>query len=515
MKSTPLCLLRCFAALALAFTAGDAAFAAGQAAGAQTSRQDGANELSLTVGRSVLLDTAEPVQRVAVGLGDFAEAQVITPTEIMVNGKAAGETTLILWETGGNREFFNVTVLASNAAAAGHLDGIRRELRTELPGQDVKVAQENGSVFLRGTVNDLGSSARAVQIASVAGKVVNLLNVKVPQSKPQILLKVVFASVDRTKSKQLGINLFTNGLGNTYGAVSTGQFNPPQELPDSTGALKTTLSNDLNLFAFFPGLNLGATIQALEDKGLVQVLSEPNVLTEDGKQGSLLAGGEYPFPVIQGTSGGAPTVTIMFKEYGVKLNFIPTITPRGTIHLQVAPEVSSLDFTNAVTVDGFQVPAISVRRVKSEVELSQGQSFAIGGLLDNRTTETMMKIPYISNIPILGKFFQSISRTKTNSELIVIVTPELVQPVPGGSVPLPKFATPFLPPNSTTAMHQPDGNAAAAPAAQGTIPVEQLIDSMKAEQPLADTGGYAPAGGSSGGGSGASGSGSGSGGGPQ
>lgn len=509
MKATTTYFFRCFAALALATCVGGSTLMAAQAA-TQTSRQDAANELSLTVGRSVLLDTAEPVERVAVGLGDFAEAQAITPTEIMVNGKAPGETTLILWEKGGNREFFNVTVLASAAAATGHLDGIRRELRAELPGQDVKVAQENGSVFLRGTVSDLTSSDRAVAIAGAAGKVVNLLNVKVPQSKPQILLKVVFASVDRTKSKQLGINLFTNGLGNTYGAVSTGQFNPVQELPDSSGALKTTLSNDLNLFAFFPGLDLGATIQALENKGLVQVLSEPNVLTEDGKQGSLLAGGEYPFPVIQGTSGGGPTVTIMFKEYGVRLNFIPTITPRGTIHLQVAPEVSSLDFTNAVTVDGFQVPAISVRRVKSEVELSQGQSFAIGGLLDNRTTETLMKIPYISNLPILGKFFQSISKTKSNSELIVIVTPELVQPAPAGSVPLPKFPEAFLPPNSATAMHQPDGNPVAAPVAPGTIPVEKLIESMKPEQPLSDTGGYS-AGGFSGAGAGSGGSGGGAG----
>lgn len=453
-------------------------------------RQDATNDLALVVGRSVLLDCAQPVQRVAVGDASFAQATAISPTEIMVDGKAAGETTLIIWEKGGTREFFNITVRPSSAPSNDVLEGVRRELRAELPGQTLKVSLENGSVFLRGTVNDLTSSDRAVAIASAAGKVVNLLDVAVPAAKPQILLKVVFASVDRTKSRQLGINLFSSGYGNVLGGVTTGQFSPPTISWQGTGSsltTQTTLSNELNIFAFLPGLNLGGALEALEQKGLVQVLSEPNVLTEDGKLGTLLAGGEYPYPIVQGSSvGSGPTVTIMFKEYGVRLNFIPTITPRGTIHLQVAPEVSSLDFTNAITLDGFQIPAIDVRRVKTEVELSQGQSFAIGGLLDNRTTETLSKIPYISNIPILGKFFQSISRTKTNTELIVIVTPEIVQPSPGGTIPTPRYTQPFLPPNSTMPMHQPDtgiGTAQAAPA-PATMPVEKLLQSMKPEQQL-------------------------------
>ena len=473
------------------------AHAAQASAGSQVARQDGANDLSLFVGRSVLLDTAQPVQRVAVGLGDFAEATVISPSEIMVNGKAAGETTLILWESGGNREFFNLTIRPSTTAAVDRLEGVRREIRNELAGQNVRVSQENGSVFLRGTVNDLTSSDRAVQIASAGGKVVNLLNVNVPASRPQILLKCNFASVDRTRSKELGINFFSTGFGNVISGVSTGQFSPPSlSLGSSSGTTTATasLSNDLNLLAFFPGLDLGATIRALEDKGVVQLLSEPNVLAEDGKQGSILAGGEYPFPVVQGSSvgGGGPTVTIMFKEYGVRLTFLPHITPQGTIDLQVVSEVSSLDFSNAVTISGFQVPAIAERRVKTEVELGKGQSFAIGGLLDNRTTETLQKIPYISNIPILGKFFQSISKNKTNSELIVIVTPEIVQAVPEGTIANPKFTESFMPPNSTTPMHHPDGTgtspvAAAAPA-HTTIPVEQLVNQTKNVPQLVDSG---------------------------
>lgn len=454
----------------------------------QVTRQDATNDMALIVGRSVLLDCAQPVQRVAVGSPTVADATPISPLEVMVNGKAPGETTLILWERGGSREFFNITVRAGAADTNDRMDSLRRELRNELPGQPLKVSFENGNVFLRGTVDSLTDSARAVQIASAGGKVVNLLDVKVPAATPQILLKVMFASVDRTRSKQLGINLFSTGFGNVLGGVTTGQFSPPAiGIAPGQGA---TLSNELNLFAFLPGLNLGATLQALEQRGLVQVLAEPNVLTEDGKLGSFLAGGEYPYPVVQGSSvgGASPTVTIMFKEFGVRLNFIPTITPRGSIHLQVAPEVSSLDFANAVTVSGFQVPAIDVRRVKTEVELSQGQSFAIGGLLDNRVTDTFNKIPFIGDVPILGKFFQSVSRTKSNTELIVIVTPEIVQPVPGGSIATPRYPMAFMPPNSRTPMHTPESGAASAASAPGTMPVEQLIESMKPEKPLPDTG---------------------------
>jgi len=254
-----------------------------------------------------------------------------------------------------------------------------------------------------------------------------------------------------------------------------------------------------------PGLNVGATLQALETRGLVQILSEPNVLAQNGKQGSILAGGEYPYPVVQASgTGGAPTVTIQFKEYGVRLNFIPTLTPRGTIRLQVAPEVSSLDFTNAVEISGFQVPAIDVRRVNTEIELSKGQSFAIGGLLDNRTTETFQKIPFIGDLPILGKFFQSISKNKTNTELIVIVTPEIVDPIPAGA-PLPgvKFTEPFMPQNSGTPMHTPESANAGAEATHppDVIPVEKLIDSMKPETPLVIDSSYSATGGGTSGGS--------------
>ncbi len=452
-----------------------------------TGAKDSTRVLTLNVGRSVVVDTPRPVKRISVGLGDFAEANAVSPTEVLINAKAVGETSIILWDISGARQFIHITVQADTTAADDHLESVRRELQTEMPDQALKVSAANGSVFLRGTVKDLNSSDRAVQIASTAGKVVNLLYVEVPPSDPQVLLKVRFAAVDRNRSKQLGINLFSTGLGNAIGGINTGEFSPPTvSAPSSTSSATATISNELNLFAFFPGLNAGATIEAMESKGVVEVLAEPNLLAASGKKASFLAGGEYPYPVVQASASGSGAVTISFKEYGVRLSFIPTVTPRGSIRLKLASEVSSLDFTNAVEISGFEVPAIATRNVKTEVELGDRQSFAIGGLLDNRETDTFQKVPFIGSIPILGKLFQSISKNKTNTELIVIVTPEIVAPIPAGA-PLPqlKFPEKFLPPNSGIPMHTPDGTPT-PDVPPPTMPVEKLLESMKPEKGLTD-----------------------------
>jgi pilus assembly protein CpaC len=251
---------------------------------------DASNDLSVTVGKSVVLDLAKPIRQIVMGLGDFAEAQAVSPTQVLVNGRAAGETTLIIWDASGTRQFFNVTVRDSTYASQDQLESIRRQLRTELPGQDVSVSIEGANVFLRGTVDDLTAASRAVLIAGTAGKVVNLLNVKVPEAERQILLKVRFISVDRSKDRKLGMNVFSTGAGNTIGTVSTGQFTPPSITSALSGAT-APLTNDLNLFAFYPGINLGATIEALEQKGVVESLAEPNILAQNGKQASFLAGG--------------------------------------------------------------------------------------------------------------------------------------------------------------------------------------------------------------------------------
>jgi pilus assembly protein CpaC len=366
---------------------------------------------------------------------------------------------------------------------------------------------------LRGTVSDLTASERAVQIAASTGsKVVNLLDVNVPASEPQILLKVRFISVDRNVEKQLGINLFDLGLGNAYGGVTTGQFSPPSLTAGSGSSSSSTsgvgtpggsalFSNELNLLAFFPGLKSGADIEALETKNLLQTLAEPNLLAKNGHEASFLAGGEFPYPVVQGTSSGVGgAVTIQFKEYGIRLSFIPTVTPQGTIRLQVAPEVSALDYTHEVTVSGFTVPGLTDRKVNTEVELKDGQSFVIGGLLDNEETQSFEKIPFLGDIPILGKLFQSMNRTKTNTELMVLVTPEVVAPIAAGQdLPALNYPAKFLPPNSNVAMPTPDGKTpdnTMAPAPT-VIPVETLIDSLKPEKPLVIEGASSAFGGSS------------------
>lgn len=485
----------CFAVLFLGISAESALSAQTPSAPAPvpaSTNQDSSNELFVAVGKSVLVDSARQIVRVAIGSGDIAEASAVSPTEIMINGKTHGETTLIIWGVGGSRQFFNVKVGASNVVANDNMESLRRELRTELPGQSLKITSENGLIFLRGTVKNLNSSDRAVQIASTAGKVVNLLYVDVPPPAPQILLRVRFASVDRSLSKQLGINIFSLGAANTIGTVTTQQFAPPSVTSGGLGAASgtapvATLSNLLNIFLYRPDINLGAAIKALEEKGVVEMLAEPNLLTADGKEASFLAGGEYPYPVVQSVSGSSSAaITIQFQEFGVRLKFIPTITPRGTIRLQVAPEVSSLDYANGITISGYTVPALEVRKVKTDVELSDGQSFAIGGLLDNRVTQNLEKIPFLGDIPVLGKFFQSIDKKRTNTELIVIVTPEIVAPIPvGAPVPQLKFPEAFLPSNSGIPMANPGPSVTGArslPAPLPTMPIEQLIQNIQTEK---------------------------------
>ena len=335
------------------------------------------------------------------------------------------------------------------------------------------------------------SVQRAASIASTSGKVLNLLYVSVPPPQAQILLKVRFASLDRSLALQLGMNLFSTGAGNTIGSTQTTQF-PAPTLPTSPQATSVTspfvLPDILNIFLFRKDINLGATIQALQTKGVIQVLAEPNVLAENGKQASFLAGGEVPYPVFQGSSGGAGAVTIQFREFGVRLNFIPTITPNGTIRLQVAPEVSSLDFSNGISIQGFNVPALSTRKIQTTVDLEEGQTFAIGGLLDRRATQTLEKVPFIGDLPIIGKMFQSKSINRQNTELIVIVTPELVRPMPAGSPELtlqyPKSFLDTDPKNPTRTPGMSVTGPVPVTSPQKTIPVETLMESLRPEKPL-------------------------------
>jgi pilus assembly protein CpaC len=494
----------CIAAFLMAMNAPLVATGQNQPPAAQTPTAGGPeeteDELFVTVGKSVIVSSVPPIVRAAVGFGEVAEATAVGPHEVLLSGKAPGSTSLIIWQENGGKLFFNVTVRPNLTVANIKLEGLRRELRQELPGQKIVASMENDNVFLRGTVKDLISADRAVAIASTLGKTVNLLYVDVPGAQDQILLKVRFASVDRTASSELGLNLFSTGAANNIGRVTTGQFSAPDLQTTADGKTTFTLSDALNLFLFRPDINLGATIKALQRKALLEILAEPNVLAIDGKQASFLAGGEYPYPILQGGGAGLGTVTIQFREFGVRINFIPTITPRGTIRLEVAPEVSALDFANGLVFQGFTIPALTVRRVNTGVELAPGQSFAIGGLLDRRLTETISKVPLLADVPLLGKIFRSRSLNRENSELLVIVTPELVRPIEAGQpLALPEYPKPVTGLGSDTPITNPVIGPAEAGAQKprAAMPVETLVESLKQEQARSLAGG-APGSGSAG-----------------
>lgn len=448
----------------------------------QGGHQGAARDLFVTVGKSLVVDSPVNIQRVAVANGELAEALAVNPREVLVNGKATGETSMIIWQQGGNRLFFDLTIRPSNAKAAA----VQQEIDREFPGQDIKIALQGETVFVRGSVKDLTTADRAMAMAASIGKPLNLLHVAVPPTEAQVLLRVKFADVDRLATQTLGINILSTGAGNTTGLVTTGQFSPPTLTQNPGQPTTITYSNLLNIFLFRPDLNLGATIEALEARNIAQILAEPNVLAINGKTASFLAGGEFPYPTLQGgTSIGA--VTIQFREFGVRLSFTPVITPRGTIRLHVMPEVSALDTSNGITFEGFNIPALSTRRVETEIELEDGQSFAISGLLDNNFTETVNRIPGLANIPLLGKFFQSRSVSKNNSELLVLVTPEIVRPIPKGQ-PLPEVKMPkeFL--KEPAKVPRTPGMDVTGPVPakplKDTVPVEQLIQSQKPMPPL-------------------------------
>jgi len=456
------------------------------AAPAESPEQDQSSPHSLfvTVGKSLIVNSAATIERIAVGYNDVAEATAVGLHEVLVSGKAPGETNLIIWQRDGNKLFFDLTVRPNTSDTRTKLQALRREMKKQLPGQNVDLSFENNTVFLSGTVQDLVSAERAQSIAGTLGKTVNLLYVAVPPSDAQILVNVKFVLIDRTVSSQLGLNLLSTGATNTIGRVTTGQFLPPTVTPGAgAGSPATvTLSDALNIFLFRPDLNLGATIKALELQNVFEVLAEPNILANDGKLATFLAGGSFPYPILQGGGGGVGTVTIAFRDFGVRLNFVPHMTPRGTIKLEVAPEVSALDYANGLNFEGFTIPALSVRRVRTEIELQTGQSFAIGGLLDRRLTETLEKVPVLSSIPVIGNLFKSRLREKDNSELLVIATPELVRPIPAGQ-PLPTLNFPKPVPETMTKSARTPGMDVTGPVPvsppQAAIPVEKLLESLK------------------------------------
>lgn len=405
--------------------------------------------ITLVNGRGELLQFERDIERLAISEPKIADAVLVSPREIMINGHAPGKASLVVWDGGSAPNRYNIDVLADNSES----ETSHRELQAGVP-QGVMVSGSGDTVVLTGTVKNATEVKRIEGLAQArAKKVVNLLQTPPAPEPRQILLQVKFAAINRTALQQVGFNLFSRNAAG-IGEATTQQYASPRfsQLQFQNGAFSDStvnFSDLLNLFVYRPDLNIGATIRALQAQNLLQMLAEPNLITLEGKEASFLAGGSFPFPVLTSTpSGGstAPVITVQFKPYGVQLTFTPTVTNSGAINLKVAPEVSSLDFTNAVTLQGFLIPALAQRKAETEVVLKDGESFAIAGLINNNVVKEIDKVKYLGDIPVLGYFFKSTSTQKSTDELLVVITPHFVKPLSNDErAKLPDFPDTFLP----------------------------------------------------------------------
>lgn len=403
--------------------------------------------LHILVGKSVVVNVQTPITRVLSSNPAVIETLATSRTEVVVEGRAPGTSSLILWDDTGRSQMLDVIVDLD-------VTGLRTAIEHAYPHQQVQVQADGGRLLLTGNVPDIKAAEDLNKMATVySPQVVSSLTVQALHDR-QILLEVKFAEVDRTKLQQFGFNLFSTGATNTIGTVGTQQFGAPSigtALKGVIGAPTTGTSSSfqfsdlLNIFLFRPDINLGATIKDLQQKNVLEILAEPNLMALTGQKATFLAGGEFPFPIVQ-PSQGFTSVTIQFKPFGVRLDFTGTISNDNVIRLHVAPEVSTLDFSNGLTLSGFNIPAVSTRRAETEVELIDGQSFGIAGLMDHRAQAQLAKVPGIADIPVLGQLFRSRSINRSNTELLVLVTPHIVDPVhlqtavPGA----PKLAIPYI-----------------------------------------------------------------------
>jgi pilus assembly protein CpaC len=439
--------------------AGAAPFAQQPApAPAQSSQEPSASpaaeypKVVLTAGRSRVLSTDFDITRLAITNPAVADAVVVTPREVLIDGKAAGTVSMILWGA-GSRVQYDVVVDTGVLV-------LEQQLKTLFPGEDIRVSVNDEALILSGSVSSNAIMLRAAEIAAASSgklKVINMLQLPGGNESQQVMLQVRFAEVNRSALKELGINFVANRV-DWAGRVTTGQF-PAPEIDNDT----TTFSDFLNIFFFSKREGIGGVLRALRTKGHFQSLAEPNLIAYNGQEASFLAGGEFPVPFVSGSAG---TVSVQFKEFGIRLNFRPTIAG-DVIRLHVRPEVSSLDFNNGVTISGFRIPALTTRRAETDVELRDGQSFAIAGLLNNISQTNGQEIPILSALPIIGNLFKSKAERAERTELMVLITPRLVRALDPDEVPpLPTTPGEFLP------APEPAPPAAATPPAASAAPVD-------------------------------------------
>ena len=451
------------------------------------------NEIELPVGKSVVLNTDAPIKRVSLTTPDIADALVMAPQQVLIHGKAPGTISLFVWGTAGGITGYDIVVRRD-------LSELEERMSQLFPGEPITVASSGTDVVISGTVSTkyVVDKAAAVTAGYVESEenVVNLLRQQEGVASDQVMLRVRFAEVSRTAMQELGASFFTDiaGAGDWIGRLTTQQFAAPnfngpnqQQFANGEGFIFSDFlnllafnksegfifSDFLNLLAFNKSAQLGIVIRALKTRGLFQSLAEPNLITQNGREASFLAGGEYPYPVVQGSNLNS-AVTILFKEFGVRLRFTPTIVGDNLIHIKVAPEVSALDFSNAITLEGFRIPALLTRRTETEVELRDGQTFAIAGLIDSSLTETSRKIPGLGDIPILGRLFRSRAYQRNETELIVMITPHILRrDSVGVAAQLPDLVKPFIDPPARMLSPPPPAFAPPADGAAGSPTTSQ------------------------------------------
>jgi pilus assembly protein CpaC len=420
----------------------------------------------LTAGRSTVLRTDFEIVRIAVTNPAVADAIVVQPREILVDGKSPGTVSLIVWSA-TDRKHYDLVVEPA-------ITTLQQQLRALFPGEDVRVSATDEAIILSGAVSSNNVSLRAAEIAQASSskvKIINMLQLPSGQESQQVMLQVRFAEVNRRALTELGASFAVNRQ--DYGGRSTTQqFAAPTIDDDANGGL--VFSDFLNLFFFNRDEGWSVVVKALQSRGFFQSLAEPNLIAYNGQEASFLAGGEIPIPIVQG-AGANSAVSVQYKEFGIKLTFTPTIAG-DIIRLKVAPEVSTLDFANGITLQGFRIPALSTRRAMTNVELRDGQSFAIAGLLDNLTQEDAAAIPFLSRIPIIGSLFKSKADRAERTELMVLITPRLVRALEPDEVPpLPTLPRRFMP-GPGMGVDKPSGSGAKPNGQQDPEPHAGLVD---------------------------------------
>jgi pilus assembly protein CpaC len=428
------------AALALV---GAAAPAVAQSGAISVADEVHAGEVAVPVNKSQVIRSDRPYAKALIGNPEIADILPLTNQSLYILGKKAGTTSLTLYDRG------NMLIAVVDVVVGPDVTSLKRQLSELMPTDEVGARISNDSIVLEGIVANAPAADRAVQIAETyaPGKVVNLLSIG---SSQQVMLEVRFSEVKRSALKQLGVSWFLGSDGGKLDGVIGGgaSLTPGVPITSTIGGVTTTvpgtavhsLGSITNSFGIVSrafralGTNFDVTLDALERKGAITTLAEPTLVALSGETASFLAGGEFPVPVVQNTSGGGTggnngAFTVEWKPFGVSLAFTPTVLADGVINLVVAPEVSSIDPTASIVINNLTIPGLQTRRAKTTIELRDGESFALAGLLRRDFQDTIRQLPILGSLPIIGALFRSTNFQKEETELVIIVTPRLVRPV--------------------------------------------------------------------------------------